>query len=103
MILENPSAFGRGVCGQHNGGRGCRYFEWYDPPMCARAKIIIPWLLRRVESLEEVNKGLTVCIKKLRLMLVVAVMLVVWLVFSGIRSYFTGNNVEDPNMEYYNS
>ena len=71
--------------------------------MCARAKIIIPWLLRRVESLEEVNKGLTVCIKKLRLMLVVAVMLVVWLVFSGIRSYFTGNNVEDPNMEYYNS
>ena len=103
MILQNPFAFVHGVCGQHNGGHCYRYFEWYDPPICARATIVIPGLLRRVKSLREFNKGLRVCIKKLWLMLVVAIMLVVWLMFGGIRSLFAGNNMEDLNMEYYNS
>ncbi|TXG59939.1 hypothetical protein EZV62_014512 [Acer yangbiense] len=30
----------------------CGFFRWYDPLMCARSKIIIPELLRRIQDLE---------------------------------------------------
>lgn len=34
------------------GGRECNYFTWFDPPMCARSKMIIPGLLRKISDLE---------------------------------------------------
>ncbi|KAK2656204.1 hypothetical protein Ddye_009256 [Dipteronia dyeriana] len=30
----------------------CRFFSWYDPPICARSKKMIPRLLRRIRELE---------------------------------------------------
>ena len=30
----------------------CGFFNWYDPPICARSKKIIPGLLRRIRELE---------------------------------------------------
>ncbi|KAK1588074.1 hypothetical protein Q3G72_019605 [Acer saccharum] len=30
----------------------CGFFKWYDPPMCARSKVIIPGLPRRIRDLE---------------------------------------------------
>ncbi|KAL0374434.1 UNVERIFIED_CONTAM: hypothetical protein Sradi_3359100 [Sesamum radiatum] len=38
-------------CRDYNKG-GCRYFEWEDPPMCRRAWMIIPGLLRKKNALE---------------------------------------------------
>ncbi|KAK6140688.1 hypothetical protein DH2020_025570 [Rehmannia glutinosa] len=39
---------------------GCCYFVWIDPPMCTRARQIIPGLLKKVNKLEnnlkQVNK-----------------------------------------------
>ncbi|KAG8369037.1 hypothetical protein BUALT_Bualt15G0108700 [Buddleja alternifolia] len=32
---------------------GCNYFVWIDPPICTRARQIIPGLLRRVNRFEE--------------------------------------------------
>ncbi|KAG8379460.1 hypothetical protein BUALT_Bualt07G0090800 [Buddleja alternifolia] len=31
----------------------CDFFTWFDPPMCARSKLIIPGLLRRLNRQEE--------------------------------------------------
>ena len=31
---------------------GCGFFRWYDPPICARSKKVIPGLLRRIRDLE---------------------------------------------------
>ncbi|KAK4400195.1 hypothetical protein Sango_1125600 [Sesamum angolense] len=31
---------------------GCRFFAWEDPPICQRARTIIPGLLRRINGLE---------------------------------------------------
>lgn len=31
----------------------CRFFEWIDPPMCARLKVIIPSLLQRLRKIKE--------------------------------------------------
>ncbi|KAI7729247.1 hypothetical protein M8C21_026460, partial [Ambrosia artemisiifolia] len=31
----------------------CRYFKWFDPPMCLRSTKIIPGLLRSKNNLEE--------------------------------------------------
>ena len=35
------------------GNGGCNYFGWYDPPICARGRQIIPGLLKRVDLLEK--------------------------------------------------
>ncbi|KAK6138847.1 hypothetical protein DH2020_027412 [Rehmannia glutinosa] len=37
---------------------GCKFFSWEDPPMCSRAKAIIPGLLRKINAFEAENKGL---------------------------------------------
>ena len=37
-------------CGKRN---GCSFFIWIDPPMCNRARMIIPGLLRRLTEMEE--------------------------------------------------
>ncbi|KAL0398485.1 UNVERIFIED_CONTAM: hypothetical protein Sradi_2191800 [Sesamum radiatum] len=35
-------------------GRGnCAFFAWEDPPICARSKLIIPGLLRKINALED--------------------------------------------------
>ena len=31
---------------------GCGFFHWYDPPMNARSRKVIPGLLRRIRQLE---------------------------------------------------
>lgn len=33
----------------------CRYFRWLDAPLCERARIIIPGLLRRINHLESLQ------------------------------------------------
>ncbi|PQQ02737.1 uncharacterized protein Pyn_11401 [Prunus yedoensis var. nudiflora] len=30
--------------------KGCGYFDWFDPQMCARLKMIIPRLLKRIDK-----------------------------------------------------
>ncbi|KAK6148932.1 hypothetical protein DH2020_016457 [Rehmannia glutinosa] len=37
---------------------GCRYFDWEDPPMCPRSRIIIPGLLKKLNALDDANKKL---------------------------------------------
>ena len=32
--------------------RRCRFFSWVDPPLCDRARVIIPGLVRRINALE---------------------------------------------------
>ncbi|KAG8369541.1 hypothetical protein BUALT_Bualt14G0024200 [Buddleja alternifolia] len=41
------------VCKKFKQVDGCAYFMWLDPPMCTRARQIIPGLLRRVNRFEE--------------------------------------------------
>ncbi|PWA36196.1 zinc finger, GRF-type [Artemisia annua] len=36
----------------------CGFFDWFDPPMCARAVNIIPGLLRGRNELQEANNAL---------------------------------------------
>ncbi|GER38052.1 GRF zinc finger family protein [Striga asiatica] len=37
--------------------KACRFWNWFDPPMCARSKEIIPGLLRKINRLEaETNR-----------------------------------------------
>lgn len=36
--------------------RGCGFHEWLDPPMCSRAKHIIPGLLKKVNTLESATQ-----------------------------------------------
>ena len=38
---------------QGNGNLGCNFFGWYDPPICNRARQVIPGLLRKVDLLEK--------------------------------------------------
>ncbi|KAK1577200.1 hypothetical protein Q3G72_019744 [Acer saccharum] len=39
-------------CSRFWGDANCGFFRWYDSPMCARSKIIIHGLLRRIQELE---------------------------------------------------
>ncbi|WOH02096.1 hypothetical protein DCAR_0521484 [Daucus carota subsp. sativus] len=34
------------------GTNGCRYFQWVDGPLCSRAQVVIPGLLRRLRDME---------------------------------------------------
>ncbi|WOH14730.1 hypothetical protein DCAR_0934252 [Daucus carota subsp. sativus] len=35
-----------------DGSSGCRYFQWVDGPLCSRAQIVIPGLLRNMRGME---------------------------------------------------
>ncbi|CAL8120013.1 unnamed protein product [Prunus armeniaca] len=35
--------------------RGCSFFEWYDPRVCERSKIVICGLFKRLKKQEEEN------------------------------------------------
>ncbi|KAL3501623.1 hypothetical protein ACH5RR_036075 [Cinchona calisaya] len=39
-------------CPLWQSGRGCGFFEWYDPVMCKRSRVIIPGLLRKLNEKE---------------------------------------------------
>ncbi|PIN25958.1 DNA topoisomerase [Handroanthus impetiginosus] len=52
---ENP---GRRFLSCANRDGGCRFFEWEDSPLCARSRVIIPGLLRRLNALEKENARL---------------------------------------------
>ncbi|KAG8380616.1 hypothetical protein BUALT_Bualt06G0034200 [Buddleja alternifolia] len=47
---DNP---GRRFYGCILGRSGCTFFDWYDPRMCARAKVLIPGLLCKINRLEK--------------------------------------------------
>ena len=47
---DNP---GRRFFGYTKKRSGCGFFRWEDPPMCARAKVIIPGLLRKLNRMED--------------------------------------------------
>ncbi|KAF4367233.1 hypothetical protein G4B88_026740 [Cannabis sativa] len=32
---------------------GCEFWEWIDPPMCDRATVVIPSLLKKIRRLEQ--------------------------------------------------
>ncbi|CAL8084613.1 unnamed protein product [Prunus armeniaca] len=38
--------------------RGCAFFEWYDPQVCERSKIVISGLLKRLRKEEKENRKL---------------------------------------------
>ncbi|KAM6557692.1 hypothetical protein CsatB_004711 [Cannabis sativa] len=39
-------------CPFHQQEQGCNFWMWYDPPMCERALVVIPGLLRKIRNLE---------------------------------------------------
>ncbi|KAG8370978.1 hypothetical protein BUALT_Bualt13G0039400 [Buddleja alternifolia] len=39
-------------CGQYGQVGECRYFAWFDPPMCERSRHVIPGLLRSLRRVE---------------------------------------------------
>ncbi|RAL45779.1 hypothetical protein DM860_009643 [Cuscuta australis] len=50
-----------------NGTQKCRYWEWLDPPICDRAKKIIPGLLKKSNAKDEEIKFLKKRIKDKRI------------------------------------
>ncbi|KAK6139986.1 hypothetical protein DH2020_026260 [Rehmannia glutinosa] len=67
---ENPGR--RFLSCLHYDVGGCGYFDWEDPPMCRRSKVVIPGLLRKlnlvngeVKKLEDEKKKLQQINKKL--------------------------------------
>lgn len=65
---------------------GCNYFRWVDGPLCERARIIIPELIRRINALEGEIKALEVknqkkssCSKSMLLLLITWFMICVFL------------------------
>ncbi|CAB4278331.1 unnamed protein product [Prunus armeniaca] len=42
-------------CADYGVRRGCAFFEWYDPQVCERSKIVICRLLKRLRKEEEEN------------------------------------------------
>ncbi|GER30712.1 GRF zinc finger containing protein [Striga asiatica] len=49
---ENPGLRFQ-ACLKNEEGGGCVFFDWYDPPMCRRAKALIPGLLKKMNANEE--------------------------------------------------
>ncbi|KAM6551555.1 hypothetical protein CsatB_001363 [Cannabis sativa] len=39
-------------CPFHQQEQACNFWMWYDPPMCERALVVIPGLLRKIRNLE---------------------------------------------------
>ncbi|ONH91110.1 hypothetical protein PRUPE_8G093700 [Prunus persica] len=39
-------------CADYEVRRGCAFFEWYDPQVCERSKIVISGLLKRLRKEE---------------------------------------------------
>ena len=62
-----------------SGRRGYGFFDWFDAPICVRARQVIPGLLRRVQALEEMHNAQKKREKKLLTMLVVAVFMILWM------------------------
>ncbi|GER33799.1 GRF zinc finger containing protein [Striga asiatica] len=80
---ENPGRRFQ-ACLKNEEGGGCVLFDWYDPPMCRRAKALIPRLLKKMNaSEEEILKlkketlGLAAMNRKLKKIIFVLVLLVV--------------------------
>ncbi|XP_060973823.1 uncharacterized protein LOC133039487 [Cannabis sativa] len=46
-------------CPLYNQVGGCKFWEWYDPPMCERAAVVIPGLLRKIGKLEDELSSMT--------------------------------------------
>ncbi|XP_017245521.1 uncharacterized protein LOC108217189 [Daucus carota subsp. sativus] len=68
-----------------NRSNACNFHQWFDPPMCARSKAIIPGLLRRIRNLEDDAKkneaaaGVNRPVKRKKSILVLLfVLLIVW-------------------------
>ncbi|CAA0839873.1 zinc knuckle (CCHC-type) family protein [Striga hermonthica] len=49
---ENPGRRFHACLKKEEGG-GCVFFDWYDPPMCRRAKSLILGLLKKMNASEE--------------------------------------------------
>ncbi|GER33255.1 GRF zinc finger containing protein [Striga asiatica] len=69
----NPERRFQSCLNYENGG--CDFFDWYDPPMRRRSKVIIPGLLRKmnereaeIENLKLKNEHLVKLDKKLKKM-----------------------------------
>ncbi|KAK6163403.1 hypothetical protein DH2020_000267 [Rehmannia glutinosa] len=78
------------ACLSYNRG-GCKFFDWEDPPMCRRSKVIIPGLLKRlnardaeIEKLQLTNKKLMrwLCAMAVTVALLFLVLIVVWISFA---------------------
>ncbi|KAK4432748.1 hypothetical protein Salat_1037000 [Sesamum alatum] len=65
------------ACRDYNRG-GCGFFDWEDPPMCRRARAIIPRLLRKKNEMEQEIMKLK-CSKK-KLWKVILLLFGVWLI-----------------------
>ncbi|GER56895.1 GRF zinc finger containing protein [Striga asiatica] len=72
--------------------RGCDFFDWYDPPMCRRSKIIIPGLLRKmnereveIKKLKLKNEHLVKLDKKLKKIVCILVLLLVFTILSKFK------------------
>ncbi|PWA44337.1 zinc finger, GRF-type [Artemisia annua] len=56
----------------------CGFFEWVDPPMCARSIHIIPGLLRSRNALQQLVNAMAAANTKLKICLFVKVVAIPW-------------------------
>ncbi|CAL2274372.1 unnamed protein product [Prunus armeniaca] len=57
--------------------KGCGYFDWFDPQMCARSKMIIHGLLNRINKVNDELKSSRMREKLLGFLIVIGVLVAV--------------------------
>ncbi|CAA0839001.1 Unknown protein [Striga hermonthica] len=84
---------------------GCDYFDWFDPPMCRRSKMIIPGLLRKmnerqteIEKLKQKNEQLVELNKKLKKIVFILVLLLVLVILSNFKGAKNPNGMNQVKM-----
>ncbi|KAH6822516.1 hypothetical protein C2S53_008993 [Perilla frutescens var. hirtella] len=73
---DNPGR--RFLCCPRSGIDSCGFWTWYDPVMCARARAIIPGLLRRINGAEAEVVALKKNKKKLWLFNILLCIILLW-------------------------
>ncbi|CAA0828986.1 Unknown protein [Striga hermonthica] len=84
---------------------GCDYFDWFDPPMCRRSKMIIPGLLRKmnerqteIEKLKQKNEKLVELNKKLKKIVFILILLLVLVILSNFKGAKNPNGMNQVKM-----
>ncbi|CAA0825528.1 Unknown protein [Striga hermonthica] len=83
----------------------CDYFDWFDPPMCRRSKIIILGLLRKmnerqteIEKLKLKNEHLVELNKKLKKIVFILVLLLMLVILSNFKVAKSPNGMNQVKM-----
>lgn len=86
---------------------GCNYFRWVDAPLCERARIIIPGLIRRINMLEgeikvleEKNVKKSSCNKSMLVLFVTMFIICMFLCPKKLNKTCHGKNVMHLSILY---